>query len=134
MNIDPTLKTHFLNLYHMALSDSQIDTVELEVLYRIGEERGVLKSEIDAVVLRPDTFKFSIPNSVLERVEYLLDFARMAWADDNIAEDEKQLMIHLCKKFEFQDDNIENIIQFLFEEVKKCTPKEEILKMVSENM
>jgi hypothetical protein len=134
MTIDHTLKTHFLNLYHMALSDSQIDTVELAMLYRIGEERGIEKSEIDSVVLQPDTFPFTIPEGVLEKVEYLYDFARMAWSNHEIESDERQLLVHFCKKFGFEDSNIENIVHFLIEEVKKNTPKEEIFSIVSNNI
>lgn len=134
MTLDHSLKTHFLNLYHMALSDSQIDTVELAMLYKIGEERGIEKAEIDSVVLQPDTFQFTVPDDVLEKVEYLYDFARIAWCNFEITPDERQLMVHFCKKFGFEDSNIENIVHFLIEEVKKETPKEEIFNIVSNNI
>lgn len=35
--MEEKLKGHFLNLYHMALSDTEVDTTELEMLYLIGE-------------------------------------------------------------------------------------------------
>lgn len=134
MTLDHTLKTHFLNLYHMALSDSQIDTVELAMLYKIGEERGIAKAEIDSVVLQPDTFPFTIPEEILDKVEYLYDFARMAWSNREIAQDERQLMVHFCRKFGFEDNNIESIVHFLIEEVKKDTHKDEIFNIVTNNI
>jgi hypothetical protein len=74
------LQSHFLNLYAMALSDTQIDTVELEVLCKIGQEKGVEKSEIDHLILNPDKVKFSFPESLDEKIIYLYDFAKIIYA------------------------------------------------------
>ncbi len=134
MNLETTLKGHFLNLYHMALSDTEVDTTELEILYKIGEEKGISKLEIDEVVVRPDTIKFSPPESVLEKIESLYDFARIAWADGKIDENEKRVMTMFCRKFGFEKDNIPSIVEFLLDEVQKGTSKEEIFKIVSENL
>ncbi|MEI2758586.1 MAG: hypothetical protein V9G42_04020 [Bacteroidia bacterium] len=132
--METTLKGHFLNLYHMALSDTEVDTTELEILYKIGEEKGISKLEIDEVVVRPDTIKFSPPESVLEKIESLYDFARIAWADGKIDENEKRVMTMFCRKFGFEKDNIPSIVEFLLDEVQKGTSKEEIFKIVSENL
>lgn len=134
MKLESSLKGHFLNLYHMALSDAEVDTRELEMLYRIGEEKGILRSEIDEVVIRPDTVRFTAPESVFEKIECLYDFARIAWADEKIDENEQRVMQMFCTKFGFEKDNIPEIVQFLLDEANKGTSKEEISKMVSENL
>ena len=77
--LDFKVKTHFLNLYAMALSDTSIDTMELDLLYRIGEEKGVSKEEIQKLLLHPNEVNFTIPYDVLEKIEYLYDFARLIW-------------------------------------------------------
>ena len=132
--MDEKLKCHFLNLYHMALSDTEVDTRELEILYMIGEEKGLTRTEIDSVVLTPDTVKFIAPTTVLEKIESLYDFARIAWADGRIDENEKRLMQLFSKKFGFEDENIPIIIQFLLDEAEKKTTKEDIFKIVTENL
>ena len=132
--MEEQLKSHFLNMYHMALSDTQIDISELKVLYTIGEERGISKEEIDSIVLRPDLIKFSSPKDVYEKIEYLYDFARIAWADGVIDENEKRLLHTLGKKFGFEEENIFEIAEFLLEEAEKKTPKELIFKIVTENL
>lgn len=132
--METTLKGHFLNLYHMALSDAEVDTTELEMLYKIGEEKGVSRIEIDEVVIRPDTIKFSPPESVLEKIESLYDFARIAWADGKIDENEERVMTMFCKKFGFEKENVPTIVKFLLDEAHKGTSKEEILKIVTENL
>ena len=134
MYLDTTLKGHFLNLYHMAISDAEVDTTELEILYKIGEERGVSRNEIDEVVVRPDTIKFSPPESVLEKIESLYDFAKIAWADGKIDENEERVMTMFCSKFGFEKENVPTIVKFLLEEAQKGTSKEEIFKIVSENL
>ena len=134
MNLDITMKGHFLNLYHMAISDSEIDTAELEMLYRIGEEKGVSKDEIDAVVIRPDIIKFSVPQDVFEKIGCLFDFARIALADGKVDENEERVMNMFCLKFGFEKENIPTIIQFLLDEAQKETPRTEVLKIVSANL
>ena len=134
MNLDPLLKGHFLNLYHMALSDAEVDTSELEKLYTIGAEKGISKVEIDLVVLRPDTIKFSAPSSVLEKIESLFDLARIALADGKIDENEQRVLHMFCKKFGFEEENLDTLVEFLLNEAKKGTSKADIFKIVSENL
>jgi len=134
MTLEPKLKGHFLNLYHMALSDSEIDTTELEMLYKIGEQKGVSKSEIDATILQPDTVKFISPETVLDKIDCLYDFALIAWADGKVDPSERRLIEVFCSKFGFQEENISAISQFLLDEAEKGTSKETILLTVSENL
>ena len=87
------LQSHFLNLYAMALSDNQIDTVELEVLYKIGQEKGVDKSEIDQIILNPDKVKFSFPDTLSEKVVYLYDLAKIILADGIVDKNEIKTLL-----------------------------------------
>jgi len=132
--LDPKMKGHFLNLYHMALSDAEVETSELETLYKIGEERGITKSEIDSMVLAPNTIKFSPPETVLEKIESLYDLTRIVWADGKVDTNERRVMEMFCSKFGFQDENVSSIVQFLIEEVEKGATKEQVLTIVSENL
>ena len=118
----------------MALSDSEIDTTELEMLYKMGDQRGVHKSDIDAAILQPDTIKFKPPSTVLEKIDCLYDFALIAWADGTVDPNEKRLIEVFCSKFGFHEENIPSITLFLLEEAQKGTPKENIISTVSENL
>lgn len=115
--MEEKLKGHFLNLYHMALSDTEVDTKELEMLYLIGEEKGISKTEISSVVLEPDTIKFVAPETILEKIESLYDFARIAWADGRIDDNEKRLLAMFSKNFGFVQEtagNTNTIMEFIF--------------------
>jgi hypothetical protein len=134
MSLTNELKSHFLNLYHLALSDSDVDVLELVLLYRIGEERGISSNQIQEVILRPDTVQFSFPETYLEKVIGLYDFERIAWADGKIDANERRLLNMFCSRFGFEETNIPALTQFLFDEAQKGTSTEQLLEIVSENI
>jgi hypothetical protein len=134
MSLEHALKGHFLNLYHMALSDTEIDMKELETLYLIGSEKGISREEIDEMVIQKVNTPFHAPETVLEKIESLYDFARIAWADGKVDGNERQLLQTFALKFGFEDANIPTIIEFLLDEAQKGTHKSEIFKIVNDNL
>lgn len=132
--IDNELKSHFLNLFAIALSDTQIDTIELEMHFKMAEERGISKEEIQKIILFPDQVKFSIPTDVITKIEYLYDFARIAWANRQIDEYEVFVLKKFCIKFGFDPANVPQITEFLIEEAKKGTDKHSLLELVKQNL
>lgn len=132
--LDNEIKSHFLNLYAMALTDTQIDSSELEMLFQFGEERGIPKHEIEQIILHPDKITFEIPQNTMIKMEYLYDFARMAWANGVIDEYEEITLQKFCVKFGFEAANAPSITQFLIEEAKKGTDKKTIFDLVKENI
>jgi hypothetical protein len=132
--ISGELKSHFLNLYYIALSDTQIDTKELDYLYRFGEARGVTRSEIESIILNPDSVKFQIPQITITKIEYLYDFACMIWADGKVDDNERHALKMFCKKFEFEDENIDELTEYLIEQAHNKIPKHDFLKIVTENL
>lgn len=124
------IESHFLNLFSIALSDTQIDAVELAQLYEFGEKRNVNKESIDALLLNPDKVKFTIPEDLVKKIEYLYEFAVMIWADGRVDDFERDALEKFCFKFGFQKENIKDIVTFLLEEAKNETPFEEIKNQV----
>jgi len=134
MIIDEQVKSHFLNLYAVALTDTQIDTKELELLFHMGNERGIPKEEIQDIILRPDAIKFTIPVDTIHKMEYLYDFARMAWANGEVDEYERVALRKFCVKFGFLEENIEELVQFLLDQAEKGTSSSELLDIVKDNL
>lgn len=127
--VSTELKSHFLRLYQMAFSDDNFDVQELKMLYKFAEERGLTENELNEVLLNP-SHDTSIPDSLELRVEYLYDLALMIWADRKVTEDEYQTLKKYCKIFEFMDENITELANYLLECAKKNVTKEEIIKAV----
>jgi hypothetical protein len=128
------LKSHFLNLYFLALSDTQIDTTELEMLFKLGQDRGIEKEEIEKIILHPDSFKFTIPQDPLTKIEYLYDYVTMILADGKIDEHEQLTLKKFCIKFGFDERNVPAIMQFLIEEAMNGTDKHVIIEQVKQTL
>ncbi len=130
--ISAELKGHFLRLYAMAFADSNFHTSELNMLYQFAEERGISRVELNAVLTSPVN-ETKIPENLKERVDYLYDFARMAWADGEIVEDERNTLKKYCKLFEIEDEEVESFVDKLIEvtSVDKNVSKSEFIKSLN---
>ncbi len=129
--ISAELKSHFLRLYKMALSDDNFDVLELNMLYHFAEERGIPKEELEKLLLNPIDHESIIPEGLDERIEYLYDLAKMIWADEKITEDERNTLKKYCRKFGFLDENIEDLTEYLLECAKKDIKMEEIINQIN---
>lgn len=127
-------QSHFLSLYAMALSDTQIDTLELEVLYKIGQEKGIDKSEIDQIILNPDKVKFTFPDTLNEKIIYLYDFAKIIIADGVVDKNERNTLELFCNRFGFEENNISSIAEFLIESAKENMDVTVLLQLINENL
>ena len=134
MSLTIELKSHFLNLYHMAVADSNADVRELEMLYRIGEAKGVTRTEIDTLLLQPNQAGISQPQTVIEKIDCLYDLSLIAWADGSVDPQERRALELFCSRFGFKDENISQLCDFLLEEASKNTPKQQLLHTVSQNL
>ena len=128
--ISTELKSHFLRLYQMAFSDDNFDVLEMQMLYNFAEERGVTKEQLNEILLNP-SHDSSIPESLELRVEYLYDLAVMIWADGKVTDDEYNTLKKYCKRFEFLDENINELTDFLLDSAKKRVSKEEIINGIN---
>ncbi len=129
--ISAELKSHFLRLYKMALSDDDFDVLELNMLYHFAEERGIPKEELEKLLLNPIDHESSIPENLDERIEYLYDLSRMIWADEKITEDERNTLKKYCRKFEFLEENIEELTKYLLDCAQKGIKVGEIINQIN---
>lgn len=129
--ISVQLKSHFLRLYQIALSDENFDYLEMQLLYRFAEERGISKTELDTI-LTGHAGEIKIPEKLDERISYLYDFAQMIWADEVITDDERIALKKYIQKFEFKDENNDDLATYLLESAQKGKTKETILKELKE--
>jgi arylamine N-acetyltransferase len=125
------LKSHFLRLYQMALTDDNFDTLELQMLYHLAAERGIPREELDKLFLNPVNQEANIPEDLNIRIEYLYDLTRIMWADGKITDDELNTLKKYCKKFEFLDENIDELSSYLIDCVQKGIDKKEIINQLN---
>ena len=134
MAMDDKLKSHFINLYFLALADNEVDTSELEVLFQIGKLHGVSKEEIEKLLLHPDLIEFTIPDDTLTKVQHLYDFVQIILADGVVDDREKVTLRNFCQNFGFEEQHIPKIMEYLIEEGRKGTEKEVIIEQVKQTL
>lgn len=125
------LKSHFLRLYQMALSDDQFDVLELQMLYHFADERGIPKEELDKLFLNPINTEFIVPKALNTKIEYLYDLTRIIWADGKITDDELNMLKKYCRKFDFVEENINDLSAYLIDCVQQNIGKEEIISQLN---
>lgn len=128
--MENSLKSHFMNLYNMALADDSIKPEELVQIYEIGKRHGILDDEYINLLQSPVDFK--APDTIEEKVEYLYDMVMVIRADGVIDDNEIATLKRYCKKFGFATENIDGIVDFLMEKVANKTSLEEIIKEIME--
>ncbi|GAB5565179.1 MAG: hypothetical protein Wins2KO_22420 [Winogradskyella sp.] len=129
--ISTQLKSHFLRLYQMAFADDNFDILEMQMLYKFAEERGITREQLDDVLLNPSHIP-GIPETLEEKIEHLYDLALMIWADNIVTADEKNTLKKYCLKFGFIEENIEELCQFLLDNAKQKSPKENLIELLKE--
>ncbi len=130
-NISLELKSHFLRLYQMAFTDDNFDVLELQMLYRFAEERGVGQEQLSEVLLNPSQDS-TIPKELEDKIEYLYDLALMIWADGIATEDEVNTLRKYCIKFGFLEENVEDICDFLLENAKQNVSKKQLMNLMND--
>ena len=126
ITISTELKSHFLRLYQIALSDGEFSELEIKMLYEFAKERWVSKEHLDKILLHATDTIVLIPEEVAQKIEYLCDFATMVWADGVVTDDERNILEKYIKSFGFLDENIEPLATYLLDATKNGKTKQEI--------
>ena len=125
--IPENLKAHFLRLYQMAICDEDFSPLELKMLYKSAEERGIPAKNLDEILLNPINSKSLIPETIEEKVEYLYDLTVMIWADGIVSENEYSSLKKYVAMFGFVEENAKDIADYFIEAVKNGKTKNDIL-------
>jgi len=125
--ITENLKAHFLRLYQMAICDDDFSALELKMLYKCAEERGIPSKNLDEILLNPINLKSLVPQTIEEKVDYLYDLTVMIWADGIVSPNEYTAMQKYVLMFGFLEENVMPIVDYLIEAVKIGKNKSEIL-------
>lgn len=127
IQIPENLKAHFLRLYQMAICDDDFSPLELKMLYKTAEERGISAKNLDEVLLNPINSKSLIPETIDEKIEYLFDLTVMIWADGMVSENEYSALKKYVTMFGFLEENVTEIADYFIEAVKQGKTKNTIL-------
>jgi uncharacterized tellurite resistance protein B-like protein len=125
--ITENLKAHFLRLYQMAICDDDFSALELKMLYKCAEDRGISSKNLDDILLNPINIKSLLPQTIEEKVDYLYDLTGMIWADGIVSPNEYSAMEKYVLMFGFVEENVKAIVDYLIEAVQIGKDKTDIL-------
>jgi hypothetical protein len=127
IQVPEKLKAHFLRLYQMAICDDNFSKLELKMLYKFAEERGVTAKNLDEILLNPIDSKNTLPILLEEKIDYLYDLTVMIWVDEKIDDNERSALEKYIQLFGFIEENVSTIADYLLESVKNGKTKNEII-------
>lgn len=119
-----------MNLYNMVLADDSVKPEELVQVYEIGKRHGLSEEEFNGLLQNPIDFK--APDTIEKKIEYLCDLVIVIRADGVIDENEIATLKRYCKKFGFDEGNIDGIVDFLMDRIATGVPISEIIKEITE--
>jgi uncharacterized tellurite resistance protein B-like protein len=128
--ISTELQSHFLRLYQIACSDENFDVLEMKQLYKFAEDRGVDTEHLNNILINP-VQRMEVPSSIEKRIEFLYDLAIMIWVDKVVTEDEYNLLKKYCRTFEFLNENITEICDYMIDCAKKEKQLQEVLDSIN---
>lgn len=124
-------KAFFLSLYGMVVADGLISAKELETVYNLGRTvYGLTEEEINKYIVSADV-SYVMPETFEEKIRVLYQLTMVAWADNKIDDSERDLLKRHCIMYQFQEENVDSIIDFLVERVKNGVKFENILSEIN---
>ncbi len=129
--VSETLKSHFLRLYQIALSDNEFSTLEMKMLYDFALERGISEKYLDEILLSSSNVQDYFPETLDEKIEFIYDLTQMIWADGKVDKNERSALEKYIQLFGFLDENISPLADFFLDAVQDGITKTEILQKLN---
>ena len=128
MEKEQLLKNHFLSLYCMVLADGVVSPKEMESLYNIGRTNyNLSEKEINEAIVASGT-TYAIPTSPEECVKILYEMAIIAWADNNIDDNEIRLLHTYALRFGVNECDVPDFVNFLLDKAQNQSSEEDVIK------
>ena len=124
--ITEELKSHFLNMYLIAMSDTEFDEKEMQTIIKIGEDKGITKEEFERFIINPSKISLRVPDDTVQKIEYLFDFAKIIWADGRVDDKERTTLLDFCIKFDFDIETSKELTEWLLEIAKNDLTHEQL--------
>lgn len=114
----------------MVIADGLISAKELETVYNLGRNvYNLSEEEINKYIVSADV-SYVEPETLEDKVRVLYQLATIAWADKNIDPNERDLLKRYVILYQFEEENIDSIVEFLLERVKNDCSIESVLSEI----
>jgi uncharacterized tellurite resistance protein B-like protein len=97
-------RSYLRNLIALASSDSQLGAEERELIFRIGQKRGLKLWQIEALLDDPTAHEVFLPESVSNRMTMLYDLMQIIYADNKVDMRELEFLANIVEAFQLHAD------------------------------
>lgn len=120
--------SHMLNLLAVACADGKLEKSEIDIIFQIGKRVGITSDELKRLIERPDSVKFSAPETDAERIALLYDMVLVMMVNGDIDGDEIIYCKSTAQKLGFSHQVIDVIVVKVIEMVKKGIENEKAVE------
>lgn len=107
---DPIKLEHFRNLVSLATADGKIEEVERIALSKIAYEIGLPLDRLNVMLDHGDEYVYLIPQNKEDKEKQLLDMIQLAFADDDLARAEFELIHLVGSRLDYTPSEVDEII------------------------
>lgn len=118
---------HIKNLFILGKSDQNLDEKEIDIITQIARHHGLSFQDINYVVNHKDEIPFSLPETYTDRLAALYDLVLLMVSDLKIHVNEKEFCIEIAKKYEFNPQIIDELIEDVLGYVLEGKPCDEAM-------
>jgi len=120
-------RSHFKNLYLVALADGDVDRDEMDLIVGLAEKFNMAAEEVTEIIRNPDAVAFVIPKTPEEHMEHLYDLVTVMMVNAQIDEKELYLCKSLAVKLGCEEDLVDSLIRDLIERAMKGMAPEKVI-------
>lgn len=123
--------SYVLSLLSIAAADGNVDDDEIQCILKIAIQKGVSVDEFKRVVQRPESVKFTPPESIQDRIELIYHLVIVMMVNGEIDDTE----FFRCKQFAetlgFNHSIIDNMVKTIIEKAKAGADSEKTAEEIS---
>ncbi len=107
---DPVKLEHFRNLVSLAIADGKVEEIERIALSKIAYEMGLPLERLNVMLEHGEEYKYIIPQNKQDREKQMRDMIDLAYADDDLAMAEKELIHLVGERLGYSVDEVNELI------------------------
>jgi len=110
---------HIKHLFLLGKSDGKLTSSEIKIISEISKKHQLSLMEVSFVLNENHEIPFTLPQKFTDRLTVLYNMVTLMVSDFNIHKKEKEMCLDLARKFEFNpqiiDEMIEDILNFIID-------------------
>lgn len=118
------IKSHILNLYHLAKIDNKLVDVEMDYLFQLGKRHGISTEEVKELVSNNEEVTVELPDDKQHKLLVLYELIGMMLVDDRLDEREANMCTLLAEKMGFDFSLVRALVNGIITAIEETNQRE----------